>query len=231
MLLSIGGAAGGAILLAYDHALWARWEIFGGYDQPVAGSAHKVAAFFTGIAGDFVSPERGLLVMTPALLLLLPGLRPGWRVAPDWVRSAAVAGLGYLALQLWGIRFSGGNGFYSYRTTLETLTLCVPLLTLSWREWTSTTRRRRTTFAALATTSVALHAFGAVINWVPGSTADKPWQTYLPVDLAHHIGAAQTSVWLAGSLIAIVTATVLSWRRRQPTGIGPDTSRFRVATA
>jgi hypothetical protein len=175
LLIGVGSMVGSSILLAYNRALWGRWVIFGGYDQPVAGSVHKVSEFFVGIAGDLVSPERGLLVMTPALLLLLPGIRPAWRVAPDWVRTATVAGLAYLALQLWGIRFGGGDGFYSYRTTLETLTLCIPLLALAWREWTASTRLRRSAFSGLAAASVALHGFGAVVHWVPGGINHSPW--------------------------------------------------------
>jgi hypothetical protein len=212
LLLGIGGAAGGIVLLAYEHALWGRWEIFGGYDQPVAGSGHKVAAFFIGIPGDLVSPERGLLVMTPALLLLLPGLRAAWRTAPDWVRSAAIAGIGYLVLQLWGIRFGGGDGFYSYRTTLESLTLAVPLLALAWREWTAATRARRTAFAALAAASVVLHAFGAVVNWTPAGTNRSPWKSYLPIDLARHIGASQTTAWICAGVVAVLLAAMIAWR-------------------
>jgi hypothetical protein len=229
LLIGVGAAAGAAILLAYNNALWGGISIFGGYNQPVAASGHKLSALIIGFLGDFVSPERGVLVMTPALLLLLPGARAAWRVAPHWVHWSTVAGFAYLILQLWGIRFGGGDGFYSYRTTLETLSLCVPLLTLMWRQWTSKTRRRRTIFAALATTSVALHAFGAVINWVPGGAPDKPWRIYLPVDLAHHIGAAQTSGWLAGTVVAVVTATVLTWRHQEPTGSSPDAPHPLVA--
>jgi hypothetical protein len=229
MLIGVGAAVGAAILLAYNNALWGGISIFGGYDQPVVASGHKFTALIIGFFGDLVSPERGVLVMTPGLLVLLPGTRAAWRVAPDWVRWSTVAGFAYLILQLWGIRFGGGDGFYSYRTTLETLSLCVPLLTLAWREWTSTTRIRRATFAALATTSVALHAFGAIINWVPGGVYNKPWQIYLPVDLAHHIGAAQTSAWLTGSVIVVIAAAVLTWRHQKPSGPSPDATQFQVA--
>jgi hypothetical protein len=231
LLIGVGAAAGAAILLAYNNALWGGISIFGGYNQPVVASDHKFAALGLGFLGDFVSPERGVLVMTPALLMLLPGTRAAWRVAPDWVRWSAIAGFAYLVLQLWGIRFSGGDGFYSYRTTLETLSLCVPLLVLTWREWTSKTRARRTAFAALATASVALHAFGAVINWVPGGELNKPWQTYLPDDLARHIGAAQTSAWLAVSVVAVITAAVLAWRHHQRSGATPEAPHFQVAAA
>ncbi len=230
LFMAVGAALGAAILLAYNHALWGGLSIFGGYNQPVVASGHKFTALIIGFFGDLVSPERGVLVMTPALLLLLSGARAAWRVAPDWVRWSTVAGFAYLLLQLWGIRFGGGDGFYSYRTTLETLSLCVPLLTLMWREWTSETRLRRATFAALATTSVALHAFGAIINWVPEGVYNRPWRMYLPIDLARHIGAAQTSLWLAGSVIAIITATALTWRHQGATKSNPD-PQFQVAAA
>ena len=232
LLIGAGCAVGAVLLLAYNRALWHEWTIFGGYNQPVAASGHKFEALVTGLLGDLVSPERGLLVMTPALLLLLPGLRRAWAAASEWVRSATVAGLAYLALQLWGIRFGGGDGFYSYRTTLEFLTLCAPLLVLCWREWTAKTLRRRVAFAALAAISVALHAFGAVINWVPGGINLSPWKTYMPIDLARHIGAAQTACWVAAGVIAVAAAVVWTIRHetdpeaRQPTG---DDARIAVA--
>ncbi len=73
LLIGVGAAAGAAMLLAYNNALWGGLSIFGGYDQPVVASDHKIVALITGFVGDFVSPERGLLVMTPALVMLLPG--------------------------------------------------------------------------------------------------------------------------------------------------------------
>ena len=212
LLISVGSAIGLAILLVYNHDVWRTWSVFGGYGGPAPASRHVVGDFAEGIVGVFVSPERGMLILTPALLMLLPGIRAAWRAAPSWVRSASLAGLGYLAEQLWVSRFSGGNGFYSYRTTLESLTLAVPLLALAWREWTAVTRLRRTAFAGLAALSVALHAFGAVVNWVPGGAVHSPWTTYLPVDLAHHVGIAQTSCWLAGAVVAVFVALVVSWR-------------------
>ena len=129
----------------------------------------------------------------------------------------------------FGHRFSGGDGFYSYRTPLEGLTLIVPLLTLAWREWTSTTRLRRTAFAGLAAASVAMHAFGSVVNWVPGGPNHSPWKTYTPFELARHIGAAQTTAWLVGTMIAIVAATALTWRHQEPTGASPDAPHSLVA--
>ncbi len=62
-------AVGLWILLLYNHAVWGGWTIFGGYADPALASGHAIAEFGVGIVGIFVSPERGVLVMTPALLL------------------------------------------------------------------------------------------------------------------------------------------------------------------
>jgi alpha-1,2-mannosyltransferase len=222
LLISVGSAVGLWILVLYNHAVWGAWTVFGGYPDSGPASGHAVAEFGVGVVGTFVSPERGVLVMTPALLLLLPGCRAAWRVAPWWVRSAAGSGIAYVAVQIWVSRFSGGDGFYSYRTPLEGLTLCVPLLALAWREWTSTTRIRRTAFAGLAAASVALHAFGSVVNWVLGGPNHSPWKTYMPFDLARHIGGVQTTLWLCAAVVAIAAAAIFTWRAEGPASATND---------
>jgi hypothetical protein len=53
-----------------------------------------------GILGTLVHPLRGLLLQAPFLIVLVAGLPAAWKVAPHWVRSAAVAGVAYQLLQL-----------------------------------------------------------------------------------------------------------------------------------
>jgi hypothetical protein len=231
LLISVGSAVGLWILVLYNHAVWGTWTVFGGYPDTTQTSGRAVVEFGVGIVGTFVSPERGVLVMTPALVLLLPGCRAAWRVAPWWVRSATLSGIAYVVVQIWVSRFSGGDGFYSYRTPLEGLTLAVPLLTLAWREWTSITRVRRTAFAGLAAASVGFHAFGAIVHWTPRGPNHSPWKTYMPFDLARHIGATQTSGWMAVTVVAIVAASVTTWRHQQPTDGTPDAPQSLVAAA
>ena len=67
-------------------------------------------------------------------------------------------------------------------------------------------------FAGLAAASIALHAFGAVVHWVPGGARYSPWRTYLPAYLARHIGAAQTAVWVSVAVVAVAVAVVIAWR-------------------
>jgi hypothetical protein len=215
LLISAGALVGIAILLIYNHDVWGHYTIFGGYAYLESAPGHSIGAFVLNVAGALVSPERGMLVMTPALLLLLPGLRRAWKIAPWWVRSGALAGLAYLLAQLWIIRFSGGSGFYSYRVTLEGLSLASPLLVLAWREWTARTRFRRTAFAALAAASVALQAFGAIIPWVP-SGQQQPWSTFLPIDLARHIGVGPTVASAVLAFVLIAGAGRLTWTRGKP---------------
>ncbi|MEP9380989.1 hypothetical protein [Nocardioides sp. KR10-350] len=81
--------------------------------------------------GLLVAPDRGLLVWTPVLLLLLPAVVRHWRQAPDWTRLLAAGGLVYLVIQGLMNGFSGGYNFYGYRLTLETLLCLTPLYAVS----------------------------------------------------------------------------------------------------
>jgi hypothetical protein len=216
LLIGVGSLVGLAILLVYNHDLWGRYTVAGGYPNLDPAADHRIGPFLINIAGAFVSPERGMLVLTPALLLLLPGLGAGWKAAPWWVRSGALAGVAYLIAQLWLNRFSGGSGFFSYRVTLEGLSLCVPLLLLAWREWTSVGQLRRSTFAALAVFSVALHAFAAVIDWTPPGE-HSPWRTFMPIDLARHVGLIPAVGAALGAVVLAVLAAGYAWQRQPRT--------------
>jgi len=153
LVVGLISGAGLALLLVYSHVYW-----HGGLDGQYAAvgsgritpfvdlSPHAFSAFAINILGTLVSPGRGVLVGAPFLVVLACGLRPAWRTAPSWVRSAAVGGLLYLTVQLKDIDFGGGATFWSYRYPLETLTLMAPLFVLSWREWVSDRARRRAAF-------------------------------------------------------------------------------------
>lgn len=136
------------------------------------------------VAGMLVSPDRGLLVLSPFLLILIPGLRAAWRAAPGWVRAAAASGLAYMLVQLrisyypGGVHvFSGGNHFFSYRLSIEFLTLCAPLLVLCYREWVARTRLRRRIFLALVLLSLAIQGFGAMY-WRVDFVEHSPWTNF-----------------------------------------------------
>jgi len=196
VLIGAVSACGLAVLLWYSHRYWQ-----GGLDsQYVATGGSFIHNFFDlhpaalgkfalNILGTLGSPGRGVLFGAPFLIVLLPGLRAAWYVAPPWVRSAAVGGVLYLLVQLKANRFSGGDRFWSYRYPLETLTLMAPLFILAWRDYVRPSRHRAARFSALVVLSTALQAIGALC--FRGPYTGKSW---LPADLIAAL--TQSRGWL-----------------------------------
>ena len=205
---AVGGLAGVAVLLAYNRWTFGTWTLLGGYEE--SGFEHGgvgAQSFVVNVVGTLLSPERGVLIVSPFLLALLPGIPAGWRAAPDWVRGAAVGGLVYLVVQLLLNRFSGGEGFFGYRLPLEAITLAAPLLLLSFTHWTAKTLGRLRLFTVLLGLSLATQALGAVL-WRQRSGAWNPWTTYRPVDVIAE------RPWAAMCVIVVVAlATALVWAR------------------
>lgn len=135
----VGVISGFFMLLA---AAWSRW-MYGGWDPqgPYASPteyAGRTAASdpwdsVVNQLGLWVSADRGLLVWSPVLLLLLPALVRSWRDLPDWSRFLAVAGLAYCLVQGQLNEFDGGSGYYGYRLTLETMACLFPAYALAAR--------------------------------------------------------------------------------------------------
>ena len=115
------------------------------------------------VLGALVWPGRGLLIVSPFLLTLLPGIRNAWQHSPNWVRAAALSGVVYLLVHLALNRFSGGFEYFGYRYPLEALTMASPLLLLSYRHWIAGNSARQVAFGALVALSVGLQAYGSII--------------------------------------------------------------------
>jgi alpha-1,2-mannosyltransferase len=81
--------------------------------------------------GFWVSPDRGLLAWTPALVVLAPAVVRSWRDLPDWSRALVWGGLAYTVMQGVLDGFTGGAGFYGYRLGLEMLACLAPAVALS----------------------------------------------------------------------------------------------------
>jgi hypothetical protein len=139
------GATSGAMLAAL--CAWTRW--YYGTWNPTAGYR---TGDFTGYAsrnlfdpvnqlGFWISPDRGILVWTPVLILLVPALVRSWRELPDWARALLIAGLVYTFIQGEFNRFSGGSVFWPYRLGLEVLAAGAPALALSARAMGPIARR------------------------------------------------------------------------------------------
>lgn len=165
ILTGIGAAVGLGLFLVYNQFIFGSLSISAGYGSSFQDRAldGDLTSYGRNIFLGAFSASRGFLVWSPFLLVLLPGVRAAWKVAPAWVRGSAIGGLLYLLIQYKANRFSGGSGFYSYRYPLEALTAAAPLLFLSFKEWVTPRPRMRRIFLALVTASIVIHGVGAVL--------------------------------------------------------------------
>lgn len=175
--LGVASLLGVGVLLVYTRLAFDRWSILGGYylyedgyvSQVLGGGASQSlidrAAFHgTRFLRALVDPDQGLLVYSPTLVLLAPGLGRAWRAAPTWVRAAAVAGLAELVAQVMINGWWGGDFFFGYRYTLEAVTLASPLFVLAWREHVSVDRARSRLVAILIAVNVLWIGYGAAFE-------------------------------------------------------------------
>jgi hypothetical protein len=163
--IGIGAGLGLVALVAFNAAVFGSPSISGGYSSAFADRATSLNLFTWGknIVLTLVDPVRGLLVYSPFLLILAPGLPAAWRKAPGWIRGSAIGGLAYMLLQLKANRFSGGDTFWGYRYPLEMLAATAPLLMLSYTEWV---RRQshlvKRMFLYAAVLSIVITAVGSI---------------------------------------------------------------------
>ncbi len=131
--LAVPTVAALGLLEVWNRFTFGEWSIGGAYgdsriEQAGQGLAHsQISNYF----GFLFSADRGFLVWTPVVLLLVPALVRSWRSLPAWPRWLCLGGLFYSIAQLRLNHFAGGEGFYGYRHGLELLTCITPALALS----------------------------------------------------------------------------------------------------
>jgi alpha-1,2-mannosyltransferase len=161
--------------------MYGTWDPTASYDiGTFTGYAEENRFSLTNQFGFWISPDRGILVWTPVILLLLPALVRSWRELPDWSRSLVWGGLVYTVLQGVLNRFSGGDVFYGYRLGLEMLASLTPALAFSLPRVGRVAR-------PLIGPVVALQFFA--IAW--GAARDT---AYLPFDQVWHHNAFEVAV-------------------------------------
>jgi hypothetical protein len=118
--------------------------------------------FVKNYARGLLDPRFGMLIWSPFLVVLIPGLREAWRRADDWVRGPAIGAAAYFFLQWTLNRASGGFRFFSYRYPLEPLVAAAPLLLLAYLHWIRPRPAVARVFFVCVAVAVALHAYGAM---------------------------------------------------------------------
>jgi alpha-1,2-mannosyltransferase len=156
-------ALGLAVYLVYTRIIFGQWTLFGGYGQRMGDhlADRRPVEFVVNAFWTLFHPLRGVFVYLPAAIWLVPKARAAWRVAPLWVRSSALAGVGYFVTQAWINRWSGGDGYWTYRYPLESMTLLVPLALLAYMQLRPD--RRRIVLILLAL-SIGVQGAGAIFD-------------------------------------------------------------------
>lgn len=119
-----------ALLVAWNRYVFGDWSVVGGYPQDLADviPGHRESrlgdGYLTQVAGTLLSPNRGFLVWTPLVLVLLPLVWRNRGRLPAWSLWMALGGIAYSVIQSAINEWTGGSGFNSYRLMLELL-LCI----------------------------------------------------------------------------------------------------------
>jgi hypothetical protein len=167
-VLKIGALSGLGLgaMSVYSRIIFGTWLPVAGYETFKVGAVatRSPSAFAENVVLALVHPLRGILLYTPILLLLLPGLDRGWKAAAPWVRSSAIAGLIYAVVQLRANSWTGGADFFGNRLLLETLVLASPLLVLTAQRYLLPAKHAiRVVAASVLVISAAFHALGATV--------------------------------------------------------------------
>jgi hypothetical protein len=230
--IALTSGLGLVALLVYNRVAFHVWTVTqGSYSAFVAQFAGRGDSYdptepvelVRNIAGVLFSPTRGIVPLSPFILLLIPGIPAAWRVAPGWVRAGALAGAGYAVAQVWGNNFAGGAGFYGYRYTIESLTLASPLLLLCWVHWTSVKRWRRTVFDVLVVIAIGQHAAGALYVTPSLPPGWSSWSHWMIIDALASANAAGWCVFIGTTAIAVAVISGRCkprWISRKTSGVG-----------
>jgi hypothetical protein len=207
----------------WDRWVYGSWSPLAGYvgASSVAGSAKSYAFSIENQLGMWVSPDRGILVWTPIILVLLPGLVRSWRTLPDWSRMLLVGGLLYTCLQSELMVFDGGDGFYGYRYGLEALACAAPALALAYRR---TGRAGRIFAAPLLALQFLAFLMGSMFDNLYILKSDV-WRANA---FAHALNRIGPSGWVFAVVVAVaalVIAARADGRRHSPTNAPPERAK------
>lgn len=216
-------ALGLALLAAWNRAVFGSWSLRSGYSHNVEtlvvgsedGSGKGVLYDIANLIGFVLSPDRGFLVWTPVVLVLLPALLASWRQLPDWSRAFVLAGVAYSLVQLRINSFHGGQNFYGYRLALELLVCMTPALVYAYRRTSTGTKY---VVGAVVGVQVAAFAIGAATERYYVHDAEM-WFTsaYVNALADHPVGYGLFS--LVCAVVGALVTHVSLRRSREPQAV------------
>lgn len=159
-----GAAVGLVVLLAYNYWLFDTLTVSGGYGSGFTDNLAESGLdwYATNVFGGLFSLYRGLFVWSPVVLVAGLGLRKAWAELPGWSVGALLGGVVLLLVQFRLNRYSGGDGFWSYRYPIEAVVAATPALSAAARKLWTSGRPGRTAVLASAAASVAFHMIALI---------------------------------------------------------------------
>jgi hypothetical protein len=151
------------LLCLWTHWIYGSWNPTALFGVGAFAQVHQSLVDLPNQAAMWVSPDRGILVFTPILLILLPALLRSWRQLPTWTTTLLVAGLTYTIVQAALISFTGGDPIYGYRYGLEFLACATPAFAAAAPRVTGLLARLVIPVVALQLTVIML---GAIVERV-----------------------------------------------------------------
>ena len=164
LMVGVGALAGLALFLAYNWWVFGEPSISAGYGggfQEKFFSISGIGLYLRTLFDAAFSSEVGIFIWSPFLLVLLPGLRAGWRVSPPWVQGSAIGAVVYLLVQFKANRATGGT-FLGYRYPLEALMAAAPILFFSYRERVANRPVLKRAFVLAGVIAVTVNGLAAV---------------------------------------------------------------------
>ncbi len=200
--MGVVGTAFFVLLLLWTHWMYGTWKPTASYDTgPFEAFASSHLFSVSNQLGLWVSPDRGIQVWTPLVLLLLPALLRSWHELPDWSQSLLWGGLAYTVLQGVLNHFGGGDVFYGYRLGLEVVACATPALALSAPRMGAVVRQLFGPVVALQLLAI----------WY-GATHDHAW---LAGDQAWHRNAFVVSLHGGWPIVRVMVVVVLGYLAQQ----------------
>lgn len=196
-------------------SVWTRW-MYGNW-MPGAGFNVTTQGLMTGERwpdlpspivsqlGMWVSPDKGILLWTPILLVLLPALVRNWHDLPIWSRWLAGGAVPYVLLQAQVNHFTGGGAHYGYRLGLEFIAAAAPAFILSAHRMGALARAAVCPVIGLQVAAIAL---GAVLE-APTPAVSYGWSNnafLVALQIAPAVGV------LALLVAALVVVIGFAWR-------------------
>jgi hypothetical protein len=182
---------------AWNQWVYGTWSPLGGYGGRSLSASTDYRYSLTNQLGMWFSADRGILVWTPIILLMVPALVRSWRDLPDWSKTLVLGGFAYTVVQASMVTFTGGDGFYGYRYGLEFLACATPALALSQAQLGRVAR-------LVAGPLIALQAFAYLLGVSVDNLDSSQTHVWVRNSFVHGLDQLGPLAWTVAGLVVVL---------------------------